>query len=90
MFERFTEKALQVIMLAQEEARRIGHNFVGTEQILLGLIGEGSGIAFKALKALKMFIIFYLLLVILLCKNFSHLKNLSFFFTYSITLLTNF
>src|SRR6478609_4635778 len=51
MFERFTDKALQVIMLAQEEARRIGHNFVGTEQILLGLIGEGSGIAFKALKA---------------------------------------
>ena len=43
MFERFTEKAIKVIMLAQEEARRLGHNFVGTEQILLGLIGEGSG-----------------------------------------------
>ena len=41
MFERFTEKAIKVIMLAQEEARRLGHNFVGTEQILLGLIGEG-------------------------------------------------
>ena len=40
MFERFTEKAIKVIMLAQEEARRLGHNFVGTEQILLGLIGE--------------------------------------------------
>ena len=39
MFERFTEKAIKVIMLAQEEARRLGHNFVGTEQILLGLIG---------------------------------------------------
>lgn len=51
MFERFTEKALQVIMLAQEESRRLGHNFVGTEQILLGLIGEGSGVAFKVLKA---------------------------------------
>ena len=38
MFERFTEKAIKVIMLAQEEARRLGHNFVGTEQILLGLI----------------------------------------------------
>ena len=42
MFERFTEKAIKVIMLAQEEARRLGHNFVGTEQILLGLIGEGT------------------------------------------------
>ena len=42
MFERFTEKAIKVIMLAQEEARRLGHNFVGTEQILLGLIGEKS------------------------------------------------
>lgn len=51
MFERFTEKALQVIMLAQEESRRLGHNFVGTEQILLGLIGENSGVAFKALKS---------------------------------------
>ena len=37
MFERFTEKAIKVIMLAQEEARRLGHNFVGTEQILLGV-----------------------------------------------------
>jgi len=44
MFERFTEKAIKVIMLAQEEARRLGHNFVGTEQILLGLIGEGTGV----------------------------------------------
>jgi ATP-dependent Clp protease ATP-binding subunit ClpC len=51
MFERFTEKALQVIMIAQEESRRLGHNFVGTEQILLGLIGEGSGVAYKVLKA---------------------------------------
>src|SRR5271167_317429 len=51
MFERFTEKAIKVIMLAQEEARRLGHNFVGTEQILLGLIGEGTGIAAKTLKA---------------------------------------
>jgi len=50
MFERFTEKAIKVIMLAQEEARRLGHNFVGTEQILLGLIGEGRGIGPKVLK----------------------------------------
>jgi len=50
MFERFTEKALRVILLAQEEARRSGHNFVGTEQIVLGLIGEGSGIGSKALR----------------------------------------
>ena len=52
MFERFTEKAIKVIMLAQEEARRLGHNFVGTEQILLGLIGEGTGVAAKVLKAM--------------------------------------
>ena len=52
MFERFTEKAIKVIMLAQEEARRLGHNFVGTEQILLGLIGEGTGVAAKVLKTL--------------------------------------
>ena len=52
MFERFTEKAIKVIMLAQEEARRLGHNFVGTEQILLGLIGEGTGIAAKVLKSM--------------------------------------
>merc|ERR1719450_1273371 len=51
MFERFTEKAIKVVMLAQEEARRLGHNFVGTEQIFLGLIGEPSGIASKALKS---------------------------------------
>jgi len=53
MFERFTEKAIKVIMLAQEEARRLGHNFVGTEQILLGLIGEGTGIAAKVLKSMS-------------------------------------
>ena len=50
MFERFTEKAIKVVMLSQEESRRLGHNFVGTEQILLGLIGEGTGIAFKVLR----------------------------------------
>ena len=52
MFERFTEKAIKVIMLAQEEARHLGHNFVGTEQVLLGLIGEGTGVAAKTLKAM--------------------------------------
>jgi ATP-dependent Clp protease ATP-binding subunit ClpC len=51
MFERFTDKALHVIMLAQEESRRLGHNFVGTEQILLGLIGEYQGVAYKVLKS---------------------------------------
>mmetsp|Transcript_31393 Transcript_31393/g.67756 ORF Transcript_31393/g.67756 Transcript_31393/m.67756 type:complete len:923 (-) Transcript_31393:79-2847(-) len=51
MFERFTEKAIKVVMLAQEEARRLGHNFVGTEQLLLGMIGEGTGIAAKVLKS---------------------------------------
>lgn len=53
MFEKFTEKAIKVIMLAQEEARRLGHNFVGTEQLLLGLIAEGSGIGPRTLKAQK-------------------------------------
>nr|BCG67762.1 Clp protease ATP binding subunit [Haptophyceae sp. NIES-3900] len=52
MFERFTEKAIKVIMLAQEEARRLGHNFVGTEQLLLGLIGESTGVAAKVLKSM--------------------------------------
>jgi ATP-dependent Clp protease ATP-binding subunit ClpA len=52
MFERFTEKAIKVIMLTQEEARRLGHNFVGTEQILLGLIGESTGVAAKVLKSM--------------------------------------
>lgn len=50
-FERFTQKALQAIFLAQEESRRLGHRYVGTEQILLGLIGEGTGIAAQALTA---------------------------------------
>ena len=52
MFERFTEKAIKVVMLAQEESRRLGHNFVGTEQILLGLVGEGAGVATKVLKSM--------------------------------------
>ena len=53
MFEKFTEGAIKVIMLSQEEARRMGHNFVGTEQILLGLIGQRHGIGAKALKKMK-------------------------------------
>ncbi len=52
MFEHFTSEAIKVIMLAQEEARRLGHNFVGTEQILLGLLGEGTGVAAKVLSDL--------------------------------------
>jgi len=52
MFEYFTSEAIKVVMLAQEEARRLGHNFVGTEQILLGLIGEGGGVAAKVLSDL--------------------------------------
>ncbi|KAG7633385.1 Clp N-terminal domain superfamily [Arabidopsis suecica] len=52
MFERFTEKAIKVITLAQEEARRLGYNFFGTEHILLSLIGEGTGIAAKVLKSM--------------------------------------
>jgi len=52
MFEKYSEKGIKVIMLAQEEARRMGHNFVGTEQLLLGLIGEGTGSAAKSLRSL--------------------------------------
>ena len=49
MFERFTEKAIKAVMLSQEESRQLGHNFVGTEQILLGLVGETRGIASRVL-----------------------------------------
>ena len=52
MFENFTEKAVKVIMLSNEESRRLGHNFVCTEQLLLGLIGEDTGIAAKVLKSM--------------------------------------
>ncbi len=52
MFERFTVEAFKVIMISQEESRRLGHNFVGTEQILLGSIGQGTGIAAKVLKSM--------------------------------------
>jgi ATP-dependent Clp protease ATP-binding subunit ClpC len=53
MFERFEEKSIKIIMLAQEETRRLGHNFVGTETILLGLIGEGTAIPAKIFKQLS-------------------------------------
>ena len=53
MFEKFTEGAIKVIMLSQEEARRMGHNFVGTEQLLLGVIGQRHGIGARALKKAK-------------------------------------
>src|SRR5699024_3494213 len=52
MFGRFTERAQKVLALSQEEAVRLGHNNIGTEHILLGLVREGSGIAAKALQAL--------------------------------------
>jgi ATP-dependent Clp protease ATP-binding subunit ClpC len=51
MFERFTERARQVVVLAQEEARRIDHNYIGTEHVLLGLLREGHGIGARALEA---------------------------------------
>ena len=53
MFERFTERARQVVVLAQEEARTLQHNYVGTEHILLGLLREEEGIAARALEALE-------------------------------------
>jgi ATP-dependent Clp protease ATP-binding subunit ClpC len=52
MFEWFTEKSFKVMILSQTESRRLGHNFVGTEQILIGLIGEETGIAAKVLKSM--------------------------------------
>src|SRR5687767_15694904 len=52
MFERFTDRARRVVVLAQEEARLLNHNFIGTEHILLGLIHEGEGVAAKALESL--------------------------------------
>ena len=52
MFDRFTDRARRVLVLAQEEARLLNHNFLGTEHILLGLIHEGEGVAAKALESL--------------------------------------
>jgi ATP-dependent Clp protease ATP-binding subunit ClpC len=52
MFERFTDRARRVVVLAQEEARMLDHNYIGTEHILLGLIHEGEGVAARALESL--------------------------------------
>ena len=52
MFEQFWSRARQVVVLAQEEARMLSHNYIGTEHILLGLIHEGEGVAAKALESL--------------------------------------
>ena len=52
MFERFTDRARRVVVLAQEEARLLNHNYIGTEHILLGLIHEGEGVAARALEGM--------------------------------------
>src|SRR2546430_8953736 len=52
MFERFTDRARRVMVLAQEEARMLNHDYIGTEHLLLGLIHEGEGVAAKALESL--------------------------------------
>jgi ATP-dependent Clp protease ATP-binding subunit ClpA len=52
VFERYTDRARRVVVLAQEEARMLNHNYIGTEHILLGLIHEGEGVAAKALESL--------------------------------------
>jgi hypothetical protein len=52
MFERFTDRARRVVVLAQEEARMLSHNYIGTEHLLLGLIHEGEGVAARALEAM--------------------------------------
>src|SRR5271165_6564344 len=54
MFERFTNRARHVVVLAQEEARRLQHNYIGTEHVLLGLLGEPGGLAFRALERFGM------------------------------------
>jgi ATP-dependent Clp protease ATP-binding subunit ClpC len=54
MYERLTDRARRVVVLAQEEARMLNHNYIGTEHILLGLIREGAGVAAKALESLGM------------------------------------
>jgi ATP-dependent Clp protease ATP-binding subunit ClpA len=54
MFERFTDRARRVVVLAQEEARELQHNYIGTEHILLALLGEGDGVAFRVLDRLGM------------------------------------
>jgi ATP-dependent Clp protease ATP-binding subunit ClpC len=53
MFERFTERARRVVVLAQEESRLLGHNYIGTEHLLLGLLAEQEGIAARALESLN-------------------------------------
>jgi ATP-dependent Clp protease ATP-binding subunit ClpC len=52
VFERFTDKARRVVVLAQEEARLLNHNYIGTEHVLLGLVREGKGVAAQALKSM--------------------------------------
>ena len=54
MFERFTAHARHVVVLAQEEARQLNHNYIGTEHLLLGLLGEPDGIAFRVLESFGM------------------------------------
>jgi ATP-dependent Clp protease ATP-binding subunit ClpC len=54
VFEKFTEKSVKVVLFAQEESRRLGHNYVGTEQILLGLLGQRGGVAHSVLTASKL------------------------------------
>ena len=53
MFERFTERARKVVVLAQEEARHFNHNYIGTEHLLLGLVREEDGVASKALRSVN-------------------------------------
>lgn len=52
MFERFTERSRRVIVLGQEEARKLNHNYIGTEHLLLGLVHDGQGVSAEALASL--------------------------------------
>jgi ATP-dependent Clp protease ATP-binding subunit ClpA len=54
MFERFTNRARHVVVLAQDEARRLQHNYIGTEHVLLGLLGERGGLAYRVLERFGM------------------------------------
>src|SRR5438309_455580 len=57
MFERFTDRARRVVVLAQEEARLLDHNYIGTEHLLLGLLAEGEGVGARALGTLGIFLL---------------------------------
>jgi ATP-dependent Clp protease ATP-binding subunit ClpA len=85
MFEKFTDKARRVVVLAQEEAKMLNHNYIGTEHLLLGLIHEGEGVAAKANRFKKSLardkphqpVTFHLRLAPRRCSNFRFVRHFS-------------